>query len=129
MAGQQKRLAQHSKRDSTSMKTLSLLGAIFIPAGYVASVFGMEFNWELEQSQIWIYFAITGPITMFILIGWWYWNWKRERKHKTEDEDLEQGIDDLERKIMLSMRTRTMSKQRTWSNGLVGKGFTGKKLG
>ncbi|EAQ89218.1 hypothetical protein CHGG_05837 [Chaetomium globosum CBS 148.51] len=43
MAGEQRRLAHASKRDSTSMKILSLLGAIFLPATYLASIFGMTF--------------------------------------------------------------------------------------
>lgn len=43
MAGQQRRLAHGSKRDGDSMKTLSLLGAIFLPATYLASVFSMTF--------------------------------------------------------------------------------------
>lgn len=43
MAGQQRRLAHSSKRDSDSMKSLSLLGAIFLPATYLASLFSMTF--------------------------------------------------------------------------------------
>lgn len=43
MAADQRRLAHASKRDSTSMKTISLLGAIFLPATLLASVFSMVF--------------------------------------------------------------------------------------
>ncbi|KAK3897088.1 hypothetical protein C8A05DRAFT_48161 [Staphylotrichum tortipilum] len=43
MAGEQRRLAHAAKRDSTSMKILSLLGAIFLPATYLASIFSMSF--------------------------------------------------------------------------------------
>ena len=52
MAGAQRRLAHASKRDSNSMKTLSLLGAIFLPATYLASVFSMTFfNFSPGKSQ------------------------------------------------------------------------------
>lgn len=43
MAGDQRRLAYASKRDSTSMKTISLLGSIFLPATLLASIFSMTF--------------------------------------------------------------------------------------
>jgi Mg2+ and Co2+ transporter CorA len=43
MAGQQRRLAHSAKRDNEGQKTLSILGAVFLPATYVASVFGMQF--------------------------------------------------------------------------------------
>lgn len=47
IAGEQRRIAHASKRDSTAMKTLSLLGALFLPGTYLASVFGMSFfNFE-----------------------------------------------------------------------------------
>jgi hypothetical protein len=47
IAGEQRRIAHASKRDSTAMKTLSVLGAVFLPGSFLASVFGMSFfNFE-----------------------------------------------------------------------------------
>lgn len=47
IAGEQRRIAHASKRDSTAMKTLSLMGALFLPGTYLASVFSMTFfNFE-----------------------------------------------------------------------------------
>lgn len=43
MAQQQRRLAHASKRDSTAMKALSLLGAMFLPGTFVASLLSMSF--------------------------------------------------------------------------------------
>ena len=43
MAGEQRRLAHASKRDSTAMKALSLIGAVFLPGTYLASLFSMTF--------------------------------------------------------------------------------------
>jgi hypothetical protein len=52
MAAQQRRLAHASKRDSTAMKTLSLLGAIFLPGTFLASVFSMTFfNFKVGESR------------------------------------------------------------------------------
>ena len=52
MAGDQRRLAYASKRDSTSMKTISLLGSIFLPATLLASIFSMTFfNFQNGKSK------------------------------------------------------------------------------
>lgn len=53
IAGEQRRIAHASKRDSTAMKTLSLLGALFLPGTYLASVFSMTFfNFEKGTSAL-----------------------------------------------------------------------------
>lgn len=43
IAGEQRRIAHASKRDSTAMKTISLLGTLFLPGTFLASVFSMTF--------------------------------------------------------------------------------------
>ncbi|KAK4152833.1 hypothetical protein C8A00DRAFT_44176 [Chaetomidium leptoderma] len=131
MAGEQRRLAHAAKRDSTSMKILSLLGAIFLPATYLASVFGMAFfdfipdsndatsppspssdpssnsgGWSPVSPQLWIYFVITIPLTLAI-----------EGRYAMEDADIEAGIEKMEAQIMATMRKRTLSKARTWEVG------------
>ncbi|KAK0748624.1 hypothetical protein B0T21DRAFT_389452 [Apiosordaria backusii] len=151
MAGEQRRLAHNAKRDSSSMKTLSLLGAIFLPATYLASVFSMTFfdfndnnNYsrnngpvsgsgangtgsggeEREKNQVvspdlWIYFVITVPLTLLIVLIWRIWDKRRDRKYEKEDADIEEGIEVMEQQIMAAMRKRTLSKVRTWDVGKV----------
>lgn len=145
MAGQQRRLAHASKRDSTAMKYISLLGALFLPATFLSSVFGMTFfNFQDNGASIvyvaangtspdpstlanlsgggsvvspllWIYFVVTIPITAIIVLSWYLWDRRREKNYAEEDDDLEKGIDEMESKIMASMRRRTMSKASTWN--------------
>ena len=43
MAGEQRKLAHASKRDSGAQKTIALMGALFLPGAYLASVFSMTF--------------------------------------------------------------------------------------
>lgn len=129
MAGEQRRLAHASKRDSNSMKALSLLGALFLPATYLASVFSMTFfNFQngsgggggdgpVVAPTLWVYFIITIPLTLVVVLVWWVWDRHRDKKYRAEDEDLEKGIDAMEAKIMTNMRKRTMSKVRTWDTG------------
>jgi len=171
MAGEQRRLAHAAKRDSTSMKTLSLLGAVFLPATYLASVFSMTFfdfqdqrnnNYYINLSSstnstsssstastsssnpgvdalnnipqtlqlddgdnpivsplLWVYFAITVPLTILIVGIWLWWDKRREDRYAREDEDIEADIDTMEAQIMAAMRKRTMSKMRTWDTGKV----------
>jgi len=148
MAGEQRRLAHAAKRDSNSMKTLSLLGAIFLPATYLASLFSMTFfdfndnnNYSRNNGPVsteggqtteqqdgndknrvvspdlWIYFVITVPITIIIVLVWRFWDRRREMKFEKEDADLEEGIEHMEQQIMAAMRKRTLSKVRTWDAG------------
>jgi hypothetical protein len=134
------------------MKILSLLGAIFLPATYLASIFSMAFfdfipddngstpstpdptttgnaaaeaaaaaaavtTWSPVSPLLWVYFAITVPITLGIVLCWRWWDKRREVKYAKEDEDIEKGIERMEAEIMATMRKRTLSKMRTWEVG------------
>ena len=119
MAGEQRKLAHAAKRDSTAMKTISLLGAIFFPGAYLASVFSMTFfNFQNPgpsvSDQFWIYWAVTIPVTILIVAIWYVWEKRREKRYDKEDTDLEKGSEDMEKVIMATMRKRTMSKVSTW---------------
>ncbi|TAQ84144.1 hypothetical protein B7494_g7535 [Chlorociboria aeruginascens] len=132
MAGEQRKLAHASKRDSAAMKTISLLGAIFFPGAYLASVFSMTFfNFQNGASAVsesfWIYWAVTIPLTAIIVGVWYVWEKKREARYEKEDFDLEKGSEDMEKDIMATMRKRTMSKASTWESKPLSK--VGEKLG
>ncbi|KAI1505595.1 hypothetical protein F5X99DRAFT_405074 [Biscogniauxia marginata] len=123
MAAQQRRLAHASKRDSTAMKTLSLLGAVFLPGTFLASVFSMTFfNFDIGDGKevstdLWIYFAVTIPLTLVIVLSWWALDHRRERQYADEDKDIEKGIEKMETDILAIMRKKTMSKTSTWNSG------------
>jgi hypothetical protein len=65
--------------------------------------------------QLWIYFAVTVPITVFIVCGWMWMDRRRIEQAKKDDEDLEKNIDKMENDIMFHLRKRTMSKTHTWN--------------
>ncbi|KAF4425438.1 hypothetical protein CFRS1_v000192 [Colletotrichum fructicola] len=79
IAGDQRQLANDSKRDSKAMKALSLLGATFLPGTFLASIFSMTFFDFQEGSslspKIWIYFAFTIPLTALVLLDEVIQNW------------------------------------------------------
>ncbi|ROT38544.1 hypothetical protein SODALDRAFT_333143 [Sodiomyces alkalinus F11] len=122
MAGEQRRLAHASKRDSTAMKMISLLGVLFLPGTFLSSVFSMTFfDFEpgaepMVSTQLWVYFAITVPLTVIILFGWLQFDRKKEEKFREQDADLEKNIEHMEADIMAMMRKRTMSKANTWTS-------------
>ncbi|KAH9887466.1 hypothetical protein F4778DRAFT_786310 [Xylariomycetidae sp. FL2044] len=139
MAAQQRRLAHASKRDSTAMKTLSLLGAVFLPGTFIASVFSMtffDFNVGPEypgqdnngqgvsvSQELWIYFAVTVPLTLAIVLSWWGLDRMREKKYAEQDTEIEKGIERLETDILAVMRKKTMNKASTWNSGNRPKGI------
>ncbi|RDA83009.1 hypothetical protein CP532_4401 [Ophiocordyceps camponoti-leonardi (nom. inval.)] len=121
IAGEQRRIAHASKRDSTAMKTISLMGALFLPGTYLASVFSTSFfdfkpTSSRVASDLWIYFIVTIPLTAAIVGSWWWWDRRREAQFARDDEDLEKNIDKMERDIMFHLRKRTMSKAHTWNS-------------
>ncbi|KAI0168315.1 hypothetical protein BJ166DRAFT_253987 [Pestalotiopsis sp. NC0098] len=127
MAAQQRRLAHASKRDSTAMKTLSLLGALFLPGTFLSSIFSMTFFDFSDGSGggagaavsqwVWVYFVVTIPLTLAI-VGSWYWlDKRREHQYALEDADIEKGIERMETEIMAIMRKKTMKKATTWNSG------------
>jgi hypothetical protein len=146
MAGEQRKLAHASKRDSGAQKTIALLGAVFLPGAYFASVFSMTFfnfqnanggggsngssgssaenststssqdnsNPPVVSSQFWIYWAVTIPMTIIIVMIWYIWEKRREKRYQMEDNELEKGVETMELQIQSAMRKRTMSKVVTW---------------
>lgn len=65
--------------------------------------------------QLWIYFAVTIPITILIVASWVWIDRRREEQYKKDDADLEKNIDSMETEIMYHLRKRTMSKANTWN--------------
>ncbi|KEF51584.1 uncharacterized protein A1O9_12501 [Exophiala aquamarina CBS 119918] len=70
------RLAQNSQSDSNTMKAITVLTMIFLPAIFVCSLFSMGFfNFQTSPSelkfqvasQFWIYFAVAIPLTVVVL--------------------------------------------------------------
>ncbi|KAI1818729.1 hypothetical protein GGS20DRAFT_2357 [Poronia punctata] len=123
MAAHQRRLAHASKRDSTAMKTLSLLGAVFLPGTFLSSVFSMTFfdfkvgDGTEVSSELWVYFVITIPLTLFIVGAWWGLGRLRERRYESEDRKMEEGIKNMEKDMLRVMRQKTLNKATTWNSG------------
>ncbi|KAI9797187.1 MAG: hypothetical protein M1833_005596 [Piccolia ochrophora] len=89
IASDSAQIASASKRDSSAMKTVALITAIFLPGTFVATFFSMSmFEWQgtLEQSErrmvspyLWIYFVVTIPFTLMVIFTWRFW-WRHEEQ-------------------------------------------------
>ncbi|KAI1843809.1 hypothetical protein JX266_010068 [Neoarthrinium moseri] len=88
------RMAVASTRDSSSMKALAVITAIFLPGEFISSLFGISmFDWEwgtagddalsndapdgyphpVVMPLFWVYWAFTLPLTIFIIVLWRAW--------------------------------------------------------
>lgn len=96
------RLARSSRSDSNTMKAITILTMVFLPATFVCSLFGMgffDFGFGLDPdstsqtsvpttvvdqdhhhirvaNQFWVYFAVTVPLTILVLAicaAWLRW--------------------------------------------------------
>jgi Mg2+ and Co2+ transporter CorA len=83
-------IAIDGKRDSIAMKTISILGIVYLPATFVATLFSINmFTWggtsgeeasSLSASpSIWIYWAVAVPLTVITILVWILWS-KRENQ-------------------------------------------------
>ena len=119
IANQQRRLAVITMRDSQAMKSLTLLGATFLPGTFVASIFSMTF-FDFQEgmsrplavrvqsvsncdpkassmsSHIWIYFAFALPLTTLVLFGWFWWDRRLESRLALEEAQLARKADTFE---------------------------------
>ena len=74
-------IAEETKKDGSSMKTLALVTMCFLPATAVSSIFAMPlFDWQARDGKVvnpllWVYFVLAIPLTM-ATIGIWY-AWQR----------------------------------------------------
>ncbi|KAI1367809.1 hypothetical protein F5Y08DRAFT_348595 [Xylaria arbuscula] len=60
-----------SVRDAKNMKALTILGLIFIPFSYTASLFSMADNYSPGSGCFWVYFAVSFPLTGLSVLGYW----------------------------------------------------------
>ncbi|KAL4866209.1 hypothetical protein BDV12DRAFT_138254 [Aspergillus spectabilis] len=59
--------SKQSLHEARRAKTLTLVGLVFIPLAYVASLFSMAEPYASGNERFWIYFAIALPLSGFML--------------------------------------------------------------
>ncbi|KAI1459729.1 hypothetical protein F4805DRAFT_51584 [Annulohypoxylon moriforme] len=75
LADASRKIAEASKRDSSSMKTVAIMTMAFLPATFFAALFSVpSLDWHGDDSVIqpkfWIYWAFTLPATALVFGLW-----------------------------------------------------------
>jgi hypothetical protein len=101
-------IASCSKKNSIAMITFTFITALFLPGTYISSLFSTTmFNWQASAASIpgsgsdshlsslfWVYWAVTIPLTMVTLGGWYVWYRYADRQwHETLNGSLSQGVE------------------------------------
>ncbi|KAB5523098.1 hypothetical protein GE09DRAFT_977065 [Coniochaeta sp. 2T2.1] len=113
LAAQQKRLAEVTRKDGASMKTLAFLGSLFLPGTFLATIFSMsffDFGTDMHGSVstgVWIYFVVSMPLTAVIVGAWWKFDRHSNKVNKQEWDDIEAGMNMITAQAMRSVQTRT----------------------
>lgn len=118
-------IAVASKRDSSAMKSISLLTMFFLPGTFVSvcnsirmkisrrlsicikfteqTLFAMPlFDWSagsvsaIATRHAWIYVAVTLPLTIFVLIIWSLWVWLSHLRRARRVQNQEFDEDEIE---------------------------------
>jgi hypothetical protein len=89
-----------SRRDGSAMKTIAILTVLFLPATFVATLFGISgmFDWtpagtaNVDQMPtvspfFWIYWAVAVPLTVVLMVVWRIWWRMEDRRHEREVAD------------------------------------------
>ncbi|KIY00462.1 uncharacterized protein Z520_04147 [Fonsecaea multimorphosa CBS 102226] len=90
-------IAEDTRRDSSSMKTIAVLTLFFLPATALASIFGMSmFDWgardekDIVSRHFWIYIVVAVLLTLAVLAGWILWySWNQKIYEKKWRRDIE----------------------------------------
>ena len=77
-----KTIAEETKKDGYSMKTLAVVTMLFLPATSVSSILAMPlFHWDGNESvvspRLWVYFVLSITLTALTVGLWWVWQKKQ----------------------------------------------------
>ncbi|RFU34809.1 hypothetical protein B7463_g1552, partial [Scytalidium lignicola] len=92
IANDSKQIALASQRESLSMRTIAVLGVIFLPGTFTSAFFALPlFNWDASEDEnvvkarFWVFWAVTIPLTPVVVGIWWAWmHWSTETQN-TQD--------------------------------------------
>ncbi|KAH6720635.1 hypothetical protein BKA61DRAFT_652037 [Leptodontidium sp. MPI-SDFR-AT-0119] len=92
IAKDSKSIAVASKRDSSAMKSISLLTMVVLPGTFISTLFAVPlFDWDanswsgVAKPRFWFYWAITVPLTLITLAIWMVW----EKAFNRRSEELD----------------------------------------
>jgi CorA-like Mg2+ transporter protein len=108
---------EKSISDSRTLSRLTILGSFFVPVSFVCSFFSMNGDLAVGENKLWVYFAMTLPLVVSILVvvfgGWWY---KRLRELSAQSyRRVRSRVND---------NLATTKAKKTSSKGLAGQSYS-----
>ncbi|KAF7534858.1 hypothetical protein G7054_g5877 [Neopestalotiopsis clavispora] len=94
-------IARLSRRDSTQMKLMSLVGMIFLPGTFLATLFSMSFfRWipddspQMVSPYVSVYFGLTAIITAMTV---YFWHLRDKKNRNKDDPELDLLFGEIDR--------------------------------
>jgi Mg2+ and Co2+ transporter CorA len=76
-------IAEKNRRDSASMRVLTIITMIYLPCTIVSNFYSTQFVNQIEvdgrstkmgyAQNAWVFFAISVPLTVFTFLVWYSW--------------------------------------------------------
>ncbi|KAF2687093.1 hypothetical protein K458DRAFT_415362 [Lentithecium fluviatile CBS 122367] len=73
------RMGEQSRQDNNNMKSIAVVGLVYLPGTFVSGLFGMNFfdfsdesghqSWKVSN-KLWMYWAISVPLTLATIFFW-----------------------------------------------------------
>ncbi|KAL5043019.1 hypothetical protein BDW71DRAFT_200079 [Aspergillus fruticulosus] len=90
-----KRQTEFMLRDSTTVRVITVVTLVYLPATFMATLLGMNSFFEMDDSrnivvsrQFWIYIVCSVPLTAATLCYWWYFQKAKQRTERSTTEAL-----------------------------------------
>ncbi|MCJ1471390.1 hypothetical protein MMC13_000029 [Lambiella insularis] len=80
------KISEATNRDSSAMKSLAVLGALFLPGTFVAALFSLD---SITGQPFWVYWVVTIPLTLLVLGVWIFWTHWRSKSVKQQERALD----------------------------------------
>ncbi|KAK0729285.1 Utp11 protein-domain-containing protein [Apiosordaria backusii] len=117
-----------SRQEATSVKTLTVVGLVFIPLGFVASLFGMEEGFSPGRERFWMYWAVAVPVSVAAFVTYFVFGdyQKRAKDYKKKQTVLKSLREKASEKNEDEFYFGMMSRKGAGASSLTaGKGFDG----
>ncbi|KAI0010637.1 hypothetical protein F4779DRAFT_577061 [Xylariaceae sp. FL0662B] len=62
---------ERSVREAKSVKALTILGVVFVPLAYVATLFSMADSYKPGEELFWVYVAVAVPLIGLVVLGYY----------------------------------------------------------
>ncbi|KAE8375265.1 hypothetical protein BDV26DRAFT_268188 [Aspergillus bertholletiae] len=100
-------MSRHSRYDNKVMKTLGIVGMVYLPGTFVSGIFGSNFfdfqsgakeSWEMSR-EFWLYWAVTIPLTLATFAVWALWHYRAKLGWKKSAMKNRAPIEDASEKV------------------------------